>query len=281
MHIENEPARILRNRSLDQVFGPAKENGVFRFRPTEDVIVAHLTEPRSLGGVPLPSVCAYRDAEVAVYAVVVDAPNDLNVHLLRGAPRAQPETVWSRDFGSRRLGAIALSPRGTYLVLCLRAPGEVLLIDTHEGKLLWSKRLGGPECVAISPDETWAAIGNSSEIVFRFALPGDGSSIPLQREQAGPLDGLVTRSHESTVRGLAFSADGRTLASCSSRITNTPVENELRFWDIATGADLGQWFRTKLPRAPEWLAVSPSGRRLAIGGRAGWVEIRRFSPAER
>ena len=201
--------------------------------------------------------------------------------MLRYIRQAEAEEIWVRDTASRRVTAVSISPRGSYLAVCLREPGEVLLVDTQTGEPVWSSPMTSPECVAVSPDEKWAAVGTSNEIVFLYALPGDGTSVPLRRAKQEALDSLSARSHGSTVRGLVFSRDSRTLVSCASRVGNTPKRNELRCWDVASGTDLGEWFRNDLPQAPHWLAVSPSGRRLAVGGHAGWLEVRRFTPADR
>ena len=82
------------------------------------------------------------------------------------------------------------------------------------------------------------------------------ASQPATWPAASPPPALVVQAHPDGVEGLAFSSEGRTLASCSS-------DGAVRFWDVTTGKQTGQITQ---PRRSKAFAFSPDGRRFACNG---------------
>lgn len=107
-------------------------------------------------------------------------------------------------------------------------------------------------CVAVSPHGDLVAAGYSNGNIALWDI--------RDVKQAKPVREL--RRHAGWVRHIAFSPDGRTLASCSN-------DQTIRLWDVATGALLREclghsdWVM--------WVAFHPSGHTLASASFDGTV----------
>lgn len=131
----------------------------------------------------------------------------------------------------------------------------------REGVDLWHAATGlrvGPRlalcgtiCLAIAPDGRTLAVGDHEGMV-RLCDPVGGRQLH------------VFRAHSTPVWSLAFSDDGRMLATAGD------MDPIVRIWDPATGHR-----RAELDgRAPsQFLAFSPGGRALATAGMDGAVQI--------
>jgi RNA polymerase sigma factor (sigma-70 family) len=156
--------------------------------------------------------------------------------------------------GSGGVAVLAFSSDGRTLVSA-SANGLVRVWDQATGKELrhFVVEVASPiNWVALSPDgRTFAAVDVPG--------PGAGHEIHLWDVTAGkPL--RVLQGHTDIVRGLAFSADGKTLVSGSGNKDKT-----IRVWDVATGREVHRFEGDLLGyRSP--VALSRDGKFLAWGG---------------
>jgi WD40 repeat protein len=94
----------------------------------------------------------------------------------------------------------------------------------------------------------------------------------ILRQPADPRDPNAPTTHRGMVWAVAFSPDGKTLATGAGGVWSpTPgdgkkigkIEGEIRLWDVATGKEKAAVRR--LPLTVYSLAFSPDGRTLAWG----------------
>ena len=182
-------------------------------------------------------------------ATLVDAATGKVLHTLGGHAGG----TWKLAFN---LGGTRLATGGR--------KGEIKVWDVAKGSLIFT-RPGAytPSALALSPDGQWAASANESKEYSAFSH-GDGQLIELPvsiqvwnastGQERWKLDG-----HSVQVLRLAFSPDGKWLASSDYRLT--------KIWDLSTG----KWVRDLVQPQP-WagagtaLLFSPAGDLLATSG---------------
>lgn len=184
-------------------------------------------------------------------------------HLLLGSPDAP--WVEGRDLTTgRELEKIQLS-QGVF-ALATSADGNVVAVAGARGGItLWQRAAGkliarfptleaGP--VAVSPDGETVAWG-------------DGSAVLLHLRRSGQTVRLA--GHVNRVTGLAFSPDGRTLASVGQ-------DEFAALWSIAARQQV--LLLPGLHPGARAVTFAPDGRTLAAGLSDGTVVLWRARPAE-
>jgi RNA polymerase sigma factor (sigma-70 family) len=150
-----------------------------------------------------------------------------------------------------------------YRALALTADGRTLAVSSGDAVRLWSvatgksgrklERSDGMGCLAFSRDGR-TLVGARYDGTFQLWDTATG------KKRLRPFPG-----HQGMVARVAYSPDGKTLATCS------PGDGTIRLWQAATGRELRHWQAHRAqgasPLGPTLsLAFSPDGKTLASGG---------------
>jgi RNA polymerase sigma factor (sigma-70 family) len=185
--------------------------------------------------------------------------------------------------------AMAFSADGKSLAAGGKGPLELWDVTTGRRLRSWpdAKQQVSIASLTFSPDGKVLAAGGWQRIILREIATGQERELPGHKKDRtiGALayspDGRFLASGRPTLRlwdvvqrkqvpgvfdqterstcSLAFTPDGRLLASGNS-------DGKIRFWEVATGQEVGQIVRPDWPAA---LAFSPDGRSLASAQRYG------------
>jgi WD40 repeat protein len=148
----------------------------------------------------------------------------------------------NREFPAQ---AAAWLPTSDSLVLANQDAFQLLILtDDQEEQVTQGPSL--PTTLTVSPTSGRIAIARLDNQIDLFDPPRAGD--PAAGDPAPSLQG-----HTGTITSLAFSADGRWLASAAT-------DNSVRIWDVETGVLLGGW---QLSYWVTDLVFSPEGARLA------------------
>ena len=151
----------------------------------------------------------------------------------------------------------ALSPDGR--VLATAGQTTVRLREFPSGKLLHAFEVENRvDCLAFSPDGRTLAIDSVGESGRIQLLE------TLTREERGSLPGYLDPSCLNTRTHVAFSPDGRYLASCGAVDAGGMSRKDVRVWNLATGTEAASFAGHR--SYVNCLSFSPDGRHLATGG---------------
>jgi RNA polymerase sigma factor (sigma-70 family) len=173
--------------------------------------------------------------------------------------KEQRRFLWHK----REVSSLTCTPDGRTAISTDRYDwGKIYLIDLATGKDLRTRKYwsapkgawaGNPDALAVSPDGTTVAWGDSFQWEkpqrweYRLRLLDLATGKELRR--------LI--GHEKGTNTVAFSPDGKTLASAS-------WDRTIRLWDVATGKELRKLTGTHSSTVR--LAFAPDGKALASFG---------------
>jgi WD40 repeat protein/energy-coupling factor transporter ATP-binding protein EcfA2 len=158
--------------------------------------------------------------------------------------------------------SVAFSPDGN--TLASGSISGVILWDIETGQQLGQPLSGDPGMVwsvAFSPDGRMLASGGC-EMRTTNTLCSQGDVILWNVETRQPIDQPV-RGQQDTVHSVAFSADGKTLASGSD-------DGTIILWDVTTRQQLGQPLSGHSVKVNS-IAFSPDSKTLASGSDDGTI----------
>ncbi len=169
--------------------------------------------------------------------------------------------------GKTAIYAVAFSPDGKFLAVgCDNNTVQVWDVATRDHFGTLKGHNGAVRCVAFSPDGKLLASGDSDP--FNPKAPPTERSIlfwhvPTWTQVA------ALKGHTGSIFSLAFTPDGKILASASRDTT-------VRLWDVATSKNTVT-LQAHMAMATA-VAISPDGKTLASGGADKTIKLWRLQP---
>jgi WD40 repeat protein len=184
-------------------------------------------------------------------------------------------TVRLWDVASGEEVGVAGSVDSEVFALCFSPDGRSVAAGCADGKVrVWEARPPPPPYttlptgmvvvrIAVSPDGRLAALAGMTPGPLGVPIPGFNTTVEVwdlaagKRVRALSADTLLTG-------GVAFSPDGKTLATAGYSGGLSTDKADLKLWDVATGTRTGRGVIMRNGAAA--VAFSPDGRLLAVGG---------------
>ena len=165
--------------------------------------------------------------------------------------------------GTDSIVAIALSSDGRW-VASGGGNGIVRIRETATGRDQQTFRQNGDVvAIAFSPDGR--KLASAANIVSSRDLSHNPADYSLKLYDTATGRELQTLGgHRDRITGLAFSPDGRWLASASCSALDRSYDDSVRLWDVATGRQLLRFSGQQ--RCMSDVAFSPDGRLVAASG---------------
>ena len=151
-------------------------------------------------------------------------------------------------------GALVYASHGKVLACLFRNRRSIALWDPDTLNLIETVNIGlqgGISCIAYSPDNVTFACGDTV------------GTLGILDAATGEQNHTITGAHGERIGSLAFSSDGRTLASCS----DDRDDKVIHLWHVSTGDLKGTL--TGHADVVRDVAFSPSGEILVSGSRDG------------
>ena len=195
--------------------------------------------------------------------------------------------VWIYDIETGK--ALDLFPMYGVSCLAFSPDGKTLVSGSRRHNLvLWDMTTGKPLrtfineyqvvvfSVAFSPDGKTIVSGHAGGYLRSWET-ATGKHIRLLSGMGGEEGGRLPFEHTGTVHNIAFSPDGKTLASAGYYGRGT----EVRLWETATGKHIRLLDSVDgEENSYDSVAFSPDGKTLAIGLGAGGIDLRDMTTGE-
>jgi WD40 repeat protein/serine/threonine protein kinase len=153
---------------------------------------------------------------------------------------------------------VAFSPDGTRLASA-SDDHSVLIWDLKTGRSLRTLKTDACLAVVYSPDGT------------QLATAGDDQTVRLWDASSGELKQTL-RGHHGACVALAFSRDGKLLASASNpKNRDKLTHGQVKVWDTTTGKEVGSW--RGHADAITGLSFHPDGKQVATASNDGTVKV--------
>jgi WD40 repeat protein len=221
---------------------------------------------------PAPSRVFRRPA--ASVGLVQLSPDGSRLAVVRGASGSREDTaeadIWDID-GGRRLAALP-ALKGGFEAVAFAPDNASIAIVKHDGTAdVWDLgRLRGPRnppmperrFVLHHGGVIFALAYNPNPRFPQIATVGDDGLIKLWNSASGESIHTDTKMHEEDVHDVAFSADGRRMATSSTR-------GQVRLWDTADGRAILVFYGSRYTG----IAFSQDGALLAMAADNGLMQL--------
>ncbi len=190
-------------------------------------------------------VCAAFSPTQPLLAFTGERGNQSTLHLWNTMTRQVVAEVPLDD----QCGGVAFSKDGGTLVTCTKASNTFWRASDLTRLNSYPKASGGPP-----PTANFAATPDLSLIAYGVENPGQ---LRVVDSRTGKVLWTATTGQQPFITALAFSPDGKTLASADG----FDGESDIRLWDVATGQETG-----RLEGHNSWvgsLVFWPDGKKLA------------------